>query len=231
MYDVKNLFDEKTFFIYDNYVSFETINDQDTFDFENAYNPSLIFEDKSHLSNYKKLIHEIDKPYIYMGSHFCFYSGYNICPILFSNEFNATIIPNSKLWNEYNSIMSTIDFQYNFIHFRYENDMKKQFKKLNKSLDYTLSDVMKLNAFENNNLKTYIATTNIEDFYHQKLIETPLDTYNVFYNKNKCAFFDENAFIDFLIGMNSVEVLGFSHSGFSKCLNKLKNKNKYYNTK
>lgn len=231
MYDVKNLFDEKTFLIYDNYISFETIDscDQNTFDFNTTCKPSLIFKDRSHLSNYKTIIKEIDKPYIYMGNHFYFYSGYNITSV-YSKEFNATIIPSSKILNEYNNFMSTIDFQYNFIHFRYENDMKKMLTVLKniKSLDYTLSDVIKLNAFENN-LKIYVATTDIEDFYDKKLIENPLDTYNIFYNKKKCVFFDENAFIDFLIGMNSVEVLGFSHSGFSVCLNKLKNKNKYYN--
>ena len=231
MYDVKNLFDEKTFFIYDNYVSFETIDscDQNTFNFNDTYKPSLIFKDRSHLINYKNIIKEIDTPYVYMGNHFYFYSGYNINSILFSKDFNATIIPSSKIWTEYNNFISTIDFQYNFIHFRYENDMKKMLTILkNKSLDYTLSDVMKLNAFENN-LKIYVATTNIEEFYDKKLIENPLDTYNIFYNKKKCVFFDENAFLDFLIGMNAVEVLGFSHSGFSVCLNKLKNKNKYYN--
>jgi len=31
----------------------------------------------------------------------------------------------------------------------------------------------------------------------------------------KHLFDEKNAFIDFLIGMNAVEVLGFSHSGFS----------------
>ena len=232
MYDVKNLFDEKTFLIYDNYISFETIDscDQNTFDFNDKYKPSLIFKDRSHLSNYKTIIKEIDTPYVYMGNHFYFYSGYNITSILFSKDFNATIIPSSKIWNEYNNFISSINFQYNFIHFRYENDMKKMLtvlKNIN-SLDYKLSDVIKLNAFENN-LKIYVATTNIEEFYDKNLIENPLDTYNIFYNTKKMCFFDENAFIDFLIGMNSVEVLGFSHSGFSVCLNKLKNKNKYYN--
>lgn len=232
MYDFKNLFDEKTFLIYDNYISFETIDscDQNTFNFNDTYKPSLIFKDRTHLTNYKNIIKEIDTPYVYMGNHFYFYSGYNITSILFSKDFNATIIPSSKIWTEYNNFISTIDFQYNFIHFRYENDMKKMLsilKNIN-SLDYTLSDVIKLNAFENN-LKIYVATTNIEEFYDKKLIEKPLDTYNIFYNTKKCVFFDENAFIDFLIGMNSVEVLGFSHSGFSVCLTKLKNKNKYYN--
>jgi len=233
MYDVKNLFDEKTFLIYDNYISFETIDSchENTFNFNDTYKPSLIFKDRTHLTNYKNIIKEIDTPYVYMGNHFYFYSGYNITSILFSKDFNATIIPSSKIWTEYNNFISTIDFQYNFIHFRYENDMKKMLtilKNIN-SLDYTLSDVIKLNAFENN-LKIYVATTNIEEFYDKNLIENPLDTYNIFYNTKKCVFFDENAFIDFLIGMNSVEVLGFSHSGFSVCLTKLKNKNKYYNS-
>ena len=226
MYDVKNLFDEKTFFIYDNYISFETIDScvQNTFDFNAIHNPAYVFQDRNHLTNYKDILNKIDKPYIYMGGHFCFYSGYNITRLLYSKEFNDTIIPSSKIWNEYNDFMSKIDFQYNFIHFRYENDMKILLSKKSniKSLDYKLSNVIKLNKFQNNNLKIYVATSDIEN-----LIETPLD--NIFYNKNKCKFFDENAFIDFLIGLNSVEVLGFSYSGFSVCLNKLKNTHKYYN--
>lgn len=117
-----------------------------------------------------------------MGNHFYFYSGYNITSI-YSKEFNATIIPSSKIWKEYNDFISTIDFQYNFIHFRYENDMKKMLTVLKniKSLDYTLSDVIKLNAFENNHLKIYVATTDIE-----KLLENPPD--NIFYNKKNVLF-------------------------------------------
>ena len=42
-------------------------------------------------------------------------------------------------------------------------------------------------------------------------------------------YFDENAWVDFKIGMDSEEIFGFSHSGFSANLNSLKKTRNYYN--
>lgn len=235
MYNIKNLFDEKTFTIYDNYISFETINKfitkDNTFDFYNTYKPWNIFKDKKFLVDYKSILKNTNKDYIYMGNHFHFYADYDVKNVLFSKEFNSTIIPSSKILNEYNRFITNVNFEYNFLHYRYEKDIKNMVngKKDDVFVDITLDNILQSNMFENNNLKTYVATTSIEDFFAEKKIKNPLDKYNIFYNKNKMRYFDENAFVDFLIGMNSVEVVAFSNSGFSIVLNKLKNKtDKYY---
>jgi hypothetical protein len=53
---------------------------------------------------------------------------------------------------------------------------------------------------------------------------------NIFYKKNtKLEYFDENAWVDFKIGMESAEICGFSYSGFSANLNRLKETHNYYN--
>jgi len=235
-YDVKNLFNEKTFKIMNNYISFENIkNDicqENTFDFYEKYKCCEIFENKNILKNYKDILNEIDTKYIYVGDHFYFYAGYNIGNILYTKDFNDTLIPSDRIINAYNNFISNKNEKYNFIHFRYERDMICYCNNIKQSIDYTLENVINLKTFKNNNLNIYIATSDIEDFYNKKLLKNPIDTYkNLFYNQNKMNYFDENAFIDFLIGINSEEILGFSHSGFSTVLNKLKNTENYYNNR
>jgi hypothetical protein len=234
MYDVKNLFNEKTFQIIENYISFEKINhdicEENTYDFYEKYKPWEIFSNKNTLKNYKDILNEIDKKYIYVGNHFHFYAGYDVSSILYSKYFNDTIIPNDRIINEYNNFISNINDKYNFIHFRYEKDMVKFCNYINKSIEYTLEDIINLKTFRNNNLNIYIATSDIEEFYDKKLIKNPIYTHkNLFYNKHKMPYFDENAFVDFLIGINSEEILGFEYSGFSVLLNKFKNTENYYN--
>ena len=48
-------------------------------------------------------------------------------------------------------------------------------------------------------------------------------------NHTKLEYFDENAWVDFKIGMESEEICGFSYSGFSFNLNILKETHNYYN--
>jgi|688.fasta_scaffold314368_2 hypothetical protein len=238
MYDVKNLFDEKTFFIYDNYISFEKIkdeiNEENTFNFYISNEPLKIFKDidfkKELTQKYKEILNNIDKKFIYIGGHFHFYAGYSIYNLLISEEFNKTIIPSKKILDSYNNFKKNIVFPYNFIHYRHENDMKKYVEQFGlQNLCISIDDIIKKNLFVNNDLKIYLATSNIENFYDKKIINMPIEKYNnLFYNKEKLCYFDENAFVDFLIGIDSIDFIGFSYSGFSVVLSELKNSKKYY---
>jgi len=239
MYDFKELFDEKTFLIYKNYISYDNIKnkiyDINTFNFYSIYDVKSIFHDKLKrdylIENHKKLIHDSTKEYeyIYMGNHFHFISSINIYKYLIDIEFHKSIIPNKKIIDALNLFLNEVKYPYNFIHYRYEKDMVDLVNTVSKFKNNLLDDILNLNFFENNNLPIYIASTDIENFYENKLTLKKIEDYNnIFYNKNKFPFFDENAFFDFMIGLKSVEVLGYSNSGFSILLNELKKTKNYY---
>jgi len=241
MYDVKELFDEKTFLIYKNYISYDNIKNKikesNTFNFSSIYKVDSIFADNNNnkylVENHKKIISDLtnDYEYIFMGNHFHFISSINICgPLgLYDIEFHKSVIPNKKILDAVNSFMCEVKSPYNFIHYRYEEDMVEYVNTIKKFKHILLDDIFKLNFFKKNDLPVYIATTDIEHLYKNKHILKNIEDYNnIFYNKNKFIYFNENAFFDFMVGLNSVEVLGFSNSGFSIVLNKLKKTNNYY---
>ena len=89
---------------------------------------------------------------------------------------------------------------------------------------------MDINFFKNKNHNIYLASSNIQNLNNIGLLKSDIDQYsNIIYKKHLLPFFDENAWIDFIIGMEAEEILGFSYSGFSQTLNKIKSSNNYYN--
>ena len=62
-------------------------------------------------------------------------------------------------------------------------------------------------------------------------MKKPIECYNnILYKTNSnLLYFDENAWVDFKIGLESEEVYGFSYSGFSETINRFKGTNNYYN--
>jgi hypothetical protein len=164
-----------------------------------------------------------------MGNHFHFISSIQIYKYLCDIEFHKSVIPNKKIIDAVNLFLNEVKYSYNFIHYRYEEDMVNYVNTITKPKNILLDDILNLKFSKNNDLPIYIASTNIENFYENKLILKKFEDYNnIFYNKNKFAFFNENAFFDFMIGLNSVEFLGFSYSGFSRVLNELKKTKNYY---
>ena len=241
MYDIKELFDEKTFFIYTNYVSYDAIKDKitdtNTFDFYSNYNVHSIFSDinlkKYLIENHKKIIDDSTKKFefIYMGNSFHFMTTFDIAPYLFDINFHNSVIPNKKILDAVNSFKNEIKAPYNFIHYRYEPDMVNAVNSVSKFKHILLDDILNLNFFQKNDLPVYIATSDIENLHKNKHILKNIEDYNnLFYNKNKFMYFDENAFFDFMIGLHSLEMIGFKKSGFSYTLNRLKNTNNYYDT-
>ena len=79
--------------------------------------------------------------------------------------------------------------------------------------------------FKNNNLKIFIATSNIK-----KIINC--SKYNNLIYKNDDMLmdlnFEQRAFIDYMFGINSVECYGHSKSSFSVMINNIKQTDNYY---
>jgi len=238
-YDVTNLFDEKTFLIYDNYVPYNTIKEkiieENTYDFYTDKILGNLFDNnkKDYMNSISKnilnIINNCNKEFIIIGKGSCFYINYSK---RFNKEFYDTLIPTQKIIDEYNNIKKDIKEPYNFIHYRYEEDMRKL--ATNMSGEYyvpVLDTLLDSNLFKNNTYKIYVATSTIEQLYKKKLMNNDINFYqNIFYKKNtKLEYFDENAWVDFKIGMDSEEICGFSHSGFSVNLNSLKKTRNYYN--
>ena len=241
MYDVLNLFDEKTFNIYKNYVSYNSINHEitlyNTYDFYSDKIKDNIFKhDKKTILdevslNINTIINNCNTPYVFIGRYFCFYIKPNITNEQYI-DYLSTLIPNKKILETYEIIKTYIHKPYNFIHYRHENDLLYHpcYNKLNDFFVPKLDEILDINFFKNKNHNIYLASSNIQNLNNIGLLKSDIDQYsNIIYKKHLLPFFDENAWIDFIIGMEAEEILGFSYSGFSQTLNKIKSSNNYYN--
>ena len=137
---------------------------------------------------------------------------------------NARINPSKHIMEKYIEIKNTMkDEPYNFIHYRYENDFTDYFKIKIESLDNLIKNI----KFKNNNLKIYVATSNIK-----KILDLNNSKYNNLIYKNDDLLTDLNyeqrAFIDYMFGINSVECYGHRRSSFSSCINIAKGTSNYY---
>lgn len=223
------LFDEELFKKFDNYYEFDKIkdkvNDKNTFNYRGKRSIQL-FKDEKELTYFlKNMTHE----FIILPQFFSISK--------FDNHFNNYYIkikPNSNLYSIYlNLKKNLLPKKYNFIHFRYENDFTSYF-----NINYVLSIDSLLNRldFKDKSLKTYIACSDIKklsktvylcnDVYSYKNIIFKDDHFKK-YNLHNLNF-EEKAFIDFLIGINSQEIYGHSKSSFSSMINMFKNTRNYY---
>lgn len=112
---------------------------------------------------------------------------------------------------------------YNFIHYRYESDFTNFF---NIKVD-PLGVLIDRLVFKNNDLKIYVATSNIKylpdfnrDIYKNILCKDD-------YLSEKLNF-EELAFIDYMFGINSQECYGHNRSSFSTTINSIKGTNNFY---
>ncbi len=223
------LFDEKNFQKFDNYYQFdkikEKINDKNTFNYKCKRTIEL-FKDEKELTHFlKNMTHE----FIILPQFFSISKFQNH----FSNYY-IKIKPNPKLYSIYLNLKKNIlPKKYNFLHFRYEKDFTSYF-----NINYILSIDSLLNRlnYKDNDLKIYIACSDIKkisktlylcnDVYSYKNIIFK-DDYFKKYNIHNLNF-EEKAFIDFLIGINSQEIYGHSKSSFSGMINMFKNTKNYY---
>jgi hypothetical protein len=218
----EKLFDIKFLNNYELYINYNDIKDKITndncFNFNNRLLSHTVFKDENILDQLIKL----NKDYVVL---YQFWSLYNFKNIIDNTIHSHIIHPSNDIMKKYIEIKNNIigDEPYNFIHYRYEIDFTKYFNVDVESLDILIDNI----KFKNNDLKIFIATSNIKN-----LIDLHNCKYkNLIYKNDDMLLdlnFEERAFIDYMFGLNSVECYGNRKSSFSVMINIIKQTNNYY---
>lgn len=195
------------------------LNLKNTYNYDGKMLSNQILKRENILCDLKK----IDKSFIVLKQFWVIFQFQEIV-----DDVYKSIKPSEKIMKKYQEIRDYLDLRknnYNFIHYRYEHDFIDYFGMQKKK---SLLDILMENPFSNKQLKIYIATTNLEG-----LLKHNLEKLNhlILYKNEKSLEnfnFEEKAFIDYMIGLNSLEVCGHSKSSFSNILNYLKGTNFYY---
>jgi hypothetical protein len=205
--------------LYINYHSIQKdITNVNCFNFNGDQRAHIIFHDNDILNQLVNL----NKKYIVLSQ---FWSLYKFRDYI-DHTINNYIIPSPGLMNIYIKIKNDLikNQPYNFIHYRYEIDFTLHFKITVDKLANLIENI----KFKNNDLKIYIATSNIKN-----LLDLKDNKYkNILYKDDDSLLdlnFEERAFIDYMFGLNSVECYGHNKSSFSLTINNLKQTNNYYN--
>ena len=223
-----NLFDKKMFNTINYYIDYEKIkskiNKNNTFNLEGKRSIEL-FNNENELNSFIK---NNKFKYIILPQVF------SICRFTNFKNYFIKIKPNPKLYSIFLNLKKhLLPEKYNFLHFRYENDFTSYF-----NINYIISidGLLERIKFKNNKLKLYIACSDIKSLSKTIYLSNDIYSYNnilfkddhfIKYNINNLNF-EEKAFIDFLIGINSNEIFGHSKSSFSSILNMFHNSNNYY---
>ena len=226
------LFDINPFLKFNNFIKFENIqnkiNNDNTFNYEGT-NIINIVKNETDLMN---LINE------QINKNIDFFIVKQIFPIcnfsIQKNKFYNKIKPSPYLFSIYLHLKKNIlPDKYNFIHYRYEQDFTNFFK-INNII--SIDSLIQNQKFKNKNIKIYIASSNLKslsktlyltnDLYDYKNIIFK-DDYLIENNLNQLNF-EQKAFIDFLIGLSSCEVIGHTKSSFSKLLHLYKQTKLFY---
>lgn len=202
------------------YVDYESLQltDENTFNINGKRSVELFTD------NFLDEIMNIDKEFIVLKQ---FWATYKFKQI--NMDMNLHIIPSDRLVNIYRETKNNVlqnNIEYNFLHYRYEHDFTSHF---NVQIEDLKSLILRIkNNFKNPHLKIYIATNNIKQLIN---INDP-EFSNIILFKNDDDLngynYEEKAFIDYMIGLNSNEVYGHSNSSFSHMLNGIKGTNNYY---
>ena len=207
---------------YEQYIDYYTIKDNLTN--ENCYNLNDNLVSINFLypnNNILDQIINLNKDYVVLKQFWAVYAFQNII----DNTITNNIFPSKDIMNKYIEIKNTIikDEPYNFIHYRYENDFTNHFNIKVDSLDSLIENI----KFKNNNLKIFIATSNIKN-----LLDLNNAKYsNIIYKDDDTLMdlnYEQRAFIDYMFGLNSVECYGHKNSSFSNMLNHIKQTDNYY---
>jgi hypothetical protein len=217
----EELFDINFLNNYELYINYNDIKDKITndncYNFNDNFRALAVFKDDNILDQLIKL----NKDYVVLYQFWSLYKFKNFI----DKSIHTRIFPSNDIMKKYLKIKNNIigDEPYNFIHYRYEKDFTNCFKVSVKSLDILIDNI----KFKNNNLKIFIATSNIKN-----LIDLNNCKYkNLIYKNDDMLLdlnFEQRAFIDYMFGLNSVECFGHRKSSFSIMINNIKQTNNYY---
>jgi hypothetical protein len=215
----ENLFNINFLTNYELYINYNNIMNEITN--ENCISRSCLdFEDED--ENILDQLIKLNKDYV---CFYLFWPLYRNTQNFIDNTIHTKIIPSNDIMKKYIEIKNNIigDEPYNYIHYRYEIDFTTYFNIEVESLNILIEKI----KFKNNNLKIFIATSNIKD-----LIDLNNSKYkNLIYKNDDILLdlnFEQRAFIDYMFGLNSVECFGHSKSSFSITINSIKQTNNYY---
>jgi hypothetical protein len=237
-YNIDELFDESSFIINDFYINYNTIKNKittsNTYNFyKDKINGNLWDNDKQQYLNdiYFNILDffkECNKEYIIMCGGFWYYS--NLDNIDERLALIKHIKPSKKILLEYEKNKVLLPINYNLIHYRYEDDWIPNLK-ISKTpyIIPPIDELIKYIPF-NEKYDIYICCSMIETLNTKNLMYNKLSDYkNIIKKLPNNLNYDENAFLDFLIGINAQEFYGNSISGFSVTLNSIKKTKNYYN--
>jgi len=218
---VDKLFDMRLFRNYELYVEYDTIKDKLTDDNCYDFKGNRACVRSFSKTNILDQILELNKEYVVLRQFWSLYAFRDYV----DTSIHTRIRPSANLMEKYIEIKDTLikDEPYNFIHYRYEKDFTSHFKVTPEGLD----KVIERTTFKNNDLKIYVATTNIKG-----LIDLSDSKYDNLLYKNDDALadlnFEERAFIDYMVGINSEQCYGNKKSAFSIMINQVKGTGNYY---
>jgi hypothetical protein len=221
----QDLFDTSFLKKYNLYIDYSNLhlklNDKNTFNL----NETICCNQFLSRENILEQLLKMNKSFIILKQFWDIYAFKEI-----KEDIYPLLIPSSKIIGMYHEIKTYLSLEkntYNFIHYRYEDDFIHHFKiKHMKSL----KEIILEKPFLNKDIKIYIATTNLKELLKDSIHEKEIKDV-ILYKKEdflKNWNFEEKAFIDFMIGLNSIQVLGHQNSSFSVMLNNLNGTNYYY---
>jgi hypothetical protein len=239
LYDIEELFDTLSFNnnpFYVNYKEIENnITHENTYDFFSDKVKGNLFQSiqsekrikmREIFSTIIQLFEEQKKEFIFIGGGFRDYSCLD--NVHERMKLVKTIKPSKKIQIEYEKNINILPKLYNLIHYRYEDDWIPYLKSRN--LPYIIPPIDELikNIPFKEDYKIYICTSQINLLQEKGLLYNNLNTYDTILTKiENDLHFDENGFLDFLIGMNAQEVY-CGIGGFSNALNQVKGTKNYY---
>lgn len=216
----EKLFDTSFLNQYPLYIRYHDLKDKVTK--ENCYNfnSRLLAHLVLNEENIVDQLIQLDKEYVVLCQFWSLYKFKNITDY----SIYSHLFPSNDIMKKYRNIKNNIIGEpYNYIHYRYEKDFTTYFNVTVESLDCLLEKI----PFKNNQLKIFIATSNL-----QNVIDLHQSKYKHLLYKNEEMLsdlnFEQRAFIDYMFGLNSVECFGHRKSSFSVMINHIKQTNNYY---
>ncbi len=150
------------------------------------------------------------------------------------NRIPISLIPSPGVLNRYDVIKENFPESYNFLHYRYESDFTDHFRKHKPQSKFPLlKNVLANNMFKRQDLPIYVGSSRVAELASPHLDMHISQMPNLFYTDElllRDMNYEAAAYVDYLVGLNAVEVLGHSLSSFSVALNQHKGTRNFYDT-